>query len=135
MIIDTPDLFGITNNSGENNVKKIVNYLKQEVNHVNAVLFVFGGQIDNFAESQKQILKLFTASFGQEVLKNVTIVFPTLQLNVESPAAAKAKTTLITQIFNDFGGKKPPELLPFHIVDCNFGKVKESIKDVTTPEL
>ena len=51
MIIDTPDLFGTTNSNGEDNVKKIVNYVKEVTDHINAIIFVINDQIEGFKES------------------------------------------------------------------------------------
>ena len=51
VIIDTPDLFGTTNNSDEGNVKNIVNYLKEVTDYVNAIIFVFNSKIEGFEES------------------------------------------------------------------------------------
>ena len=51
MIIDTPDLFSTTNSNDEDNVKKIVNYIKEVTDHVNAIIFVSDGEIEGFEES------------------------------------------------------------------------------------
>lgn len=52
IIIDTPDIFGTTDNN-EDHVKIIINYIKETVNHINVILFMFDRQIEEFDESQK----------------------------------------------------------------------------------
>lgn len=62
--MDTPGLFDTTDNKDELHVKNMVTWIKEVTDHVNAIVFVFNGQMPRFDQSQKTILQLFMASVG-----------------------------------------------------------------------
>lgn len=81
----------------------MVNYIKTVSNHINAILFVFNGQLTRFDQSQKTILKLFLASMGYEAINNIGLVFTRLSHTDKSKTVAKEKAKIMADEFRNMG--------------------------------
>ena len=129
MIIDSPGLFDTTENKDELHVKNTVNYIKTVTDHINAIIFVFNGQVARFDQSQKMILKLLMSSMGNEAMKNVGVVFTKLPATEKNATIAKEKAQMMAKEFTNMGIEGAGEELPYWFIDNHPEITNEGVKD------
>lgn len=116
-------------------MKNMVNYIKDVTDHVNAIIFVFNGQVKRFDQSQKMILKVFMASIGHESMNNVGVVFTNLPHDEKNAVSAKEKAAMVSEEFSNMNIKGVPSELPYWFVDNSPEDTNMSMKGVLAQEV